>query len=283
MTTAIRSELRTLITAAQQAIRDCEEHPAAGTLGELKERLENFPGDDLDQDAFDALDKACRLLSEAITCPEMSSTLDVIYAMNVMLRDGAEAKPEEEPTVAAVVVLTSQCLTHFQETARTDIAKTAWERAYCNGVAAIAVLTKELPGYPDDWDQGVTHRVNHAVEAFLAAVRRAVAYRALYVARDALVDVAESALLFPIGGRQPVRGMEGLGWSRRIGGALYVFEVTGRRPLEKAPAGMIVATRVDLETGQREERHALPRTFGGGVNGGYGKHRAAEDKELERI
>ncbi|WP_330335862.1 hypothetical protein [Streptomyces sp. NBC_00557] len=94
-----------------------------------------------------------------------------------------------------------------------------------------------VPGYPDDWDQRVTHRVTYAVDDFLVAVRTAIPYPALFAARDALVEAAESALLFPIGGRQPIRGMQGLGWSRRIGGALYVFEVTGPRPLENAPDG----------------------------------------------
>lgn len=276
MSTAIRSELRPLIAAAQQAIRECEKDPDAGALGRVRDRLKALPDVVWKGGAFDDLYKADRLLSAAITCAETSSVIDVNYELGVMLNEQPEQTPEEEPTLAAVIVLTGQCYDRFRRLGRADVDKAAWERAYRRGVAAISVLMKELPTFPDDWDAGTTHRVQYAVEAFVTAVHRAVAYRAMYAAREALVEVAESALLFPIGCRQPVRGMEGNGWSRRIGGALYLFTVYGSRPLEKAPAGMITATRVDLETCQQTELHVLPRDP-------QARHRAEEDAALERI
>jgi hypothetical protein len=283
MSTAIRSELRPLLAAARETIWKCEEDPNAGTLNQVVERLEAFPGNDLDGDAFEALDTAARLASAAITCPETSSTIDVVYETEVMFREGPAEKPEEDPAVAAVIILTGQCFTRFAEGTRSDVDTAAWERAYRKGVAVLALLMKELPDFPE-WDRSVSYRLHRALDEFLADVHRAIAYRALFFARAALVEVAESALLFVIGGRQPVRGLEGRAWSRRIGGATYLFQVSGPRPLEKAPAGLIIVTRMDPETSQPTELHALPRYYDGSpASGGYSKHRAAEDAALDRI
>jgi hypothetical protein len=273
MTTAIRSELRPLISNASAAIRECEQDPQAGALSSVWDALKAFPGNDLDQDVFESLDKAATLVSAAITCTERGHEVDVLVSLAVMQNEGPQEKPEEEPTVAAVIALTGLCHARFEELSYFDMAKRAWERAYRKGVAALGVLMRDLPDAPDI---DLT-RICHAVDAFLADVNRAIGYRPLFEARKALVEAADSALLFPVGGRQPAWGLEGRGWRRRIGGAEYRFEVTDARPLEKAPGGLIVVTRIDLETGQESPCHVLPRRFE------YGPHRAAEDAVLERI
>lgn len=282
MTTDIRNSLAPLIRSAQAAVRACEQDPRAGTLRTVIEHLEPFLVDDLDPEVYELVDRAAALAAAAITCPETSGTVEVNYELGVMLNEGPEEKTEDDPTVAAVIALTGQCFARFKEAARTDVDKAAWGRAYKAGVKALGILMKLLPDY-QEWSGSESFRVSSAVDRFLAAVHRAIAYEALYGVRAALVEVAESVLLFPIGGRQPVQGMEGRGWSRRIGGALYRFEVIEARPLENARAGLIVATRVDLETGEHEERHALPRRWDNGPHGGYGPHRVAEDAELARI
>jgi hypothetical protein len=197
--------------------------------------------------------------------------VDLAYESEVMYREGPEESAQDEPTFAVVVRLTAMCHARFAGLSRTDLCKAPWERSYRKGVAALGVLMEEIADAPE-WN---AHRVEATMLAFEADVRRAIAYRALYAARDALVKVAETAGLFVIGGRQPVRGLEGRGWVRRIGNALWQFEVTEARPLEKARGGLIVATLV--APGAAKERHALPRRFE------YGPHRAAEDAALERI
>ncbi|MBG7704875.1 hypothetical protein HCJ76_44140 [Streptomyces sp. MC1] len=279
MSTAIRSELRPPITAAQAAVRAWEKDPRAGTLTAVRDSLEAFPGNELSDGAFQALDHVARQVSAAISSPETSSVINVHIALHGLSHRGPQEKPEEEPTVAAVVALTAQCWGRFAALGRTEVNKRAWERAYKRGVTVLGVLMAELPNASDM----NMHRVTIAVNTFIAAVQRAVGYRAMYEAREALVKVAEDGGLFVIGGRQPVQGMEGRGWSRRIGGFLYRFEATGDRPLEGAPAGMVIATRVDENTGEAEERHALPRYFDGEGLAEYGKHRAAEDDALRRI
>ncbi|MEU5181195.1 hypothetical protein AB0G49_14195 [Streptomyces longwoodensis] len=273
MTTDTRTELRALISTAKAAIRDCEKDPVAGTLSTVFDALHSIPGSDLDRDAFEALDEAARLVSGAITGAETGAVINLHMALHVMQHEGPQEKPEEEPTVAEVIALTAMCRARFEKLRHFDMAKSAWERAYRKGVAALGVLMRDLP---DAEDINLVP-ICHAVDAFVADVHRAVAYRPLFEARNALVKAADAAGLFVIGGRQPAWGLEGRGWRQRIGGAEYRFEVTGPRPLDRAPGGLILVTRVDLETGQESPRHVLARRFE------YGPKRADEDAALARI
>lgn len=165
--------------------------------------------------------------------------------------------PGDDPAVAALLNMVGRCITRHESTMPGDIDRMAWMAAYQAGVTLLEEFLRALRRHRKRGGELRLLLPYTAKYAFDAAVGRAVAYRALYVTRNALTLAAVDFGLFPIGGRQPVPNSP-RGWSRFIGSAVYRFEVTEPRPLDGAPVGMVVAVRIDPVTGQRSERHAFP-------------------------
>ncbi|MER7937839.1 MULTISPECIES: hypothetical protein [unclassified Streptomyces] len=261
MNTDARPALRSLISEANKAIRTCERDVTPRTLSDVRVALRVIPCDSLALEVSEALMRAAHLVSEAVTSAEMGATIDVNAAVGAWSLDEEwpEPKPEDDPTIAEIITLTGMCRARFDALRHWDLAKTAWARAYRAGVTALRTLVDQLPHE----EEANLHLCRSAVDVFVEAARRAVAYRALFEARQALIAAADDAGLFVIGGRQPAWNLEGRGWRRRIGSAEYRFEVTGSRPLEGAPGGLIFVTRVDLTSGQESPHRVMVRSPSG--------------------
>ncbi|MGA5411514.1 hypothetical protein ACPCSC_30205 [Streptomyces lavendulocolor] len=236
VTAAIReaatSAMRELLTAGQEAVRAAEHRGSPETVRALDTALCALPLLDMDDQAERILNDALMAVTRAEDAEEWQLLTDVEHAVSRLMHepDGATL---EHPAVLAVGRLAVQCSIRVEK-AGAAVAW-AWGRGYLAGVEALRMVTGAIRGERDG------RALDKAVTEFLAAVRRAIPYAALYETRRALVEFARSNGLFVIGMRQtmPPGRWE---YARRIGNAVYLFEIV---PLlvEGHPYGSVAVRR----------------------------------------
>ncbi|MER5615944.1 hypothetical protein [Streptomyces sp. NPDC002215] len=227
MTTTVRTTLYPLITAGQSVVRDTERHATRKMLSAIDGALCALPVNEMDDQADRILHGAIRAVSLAEDAEEWTLLSDVEHTVSRFLHEPDDATMEH-PSVRAVVLLTSECGSRYGERIEDPIERTtwvasperrAWNRAYLLGLEALRELETAIEG------TGTGRTLDKAMTEFLAAVRRAIPYAALYETRRALVEVARSYGLFVVGMRQPMPTNGRWEWARRIGSATYLFEV----------------------------------------------------------
>ncbi|MEU6632916.1 hypothetical protein ABZ905_32220 [Streptomyces parvus] len=216
MSSTTRTNLHNLITAAQSAVRAAESHGSPDTLRGIDAALCALPVNDMDGRADCALYAAIRAVSVAEDAEEWELLADVEHQVSRLMiePDGAT---DEHPAVLAVVRLVERC-GFRQEKAGAAVAR-AWDRGFMSGLQAMRKVMGAIGGGTDG------RALDGAVTEFLAAVRRAIAYSALYEARGALAEAARSYGLFVVGMRQTLPPEGRWEYARRIGSAYYLFEV----------------------------------------------------------
>jgi hypothetical protein len=241
MSTYARTELRVLITAVQAAVRAVEADPQPVTLRDLDAALCALPLDDLDDDADQAVRDAVALVSDARDSSVFVRLHETAKALEE-LGQGAMPPLHEHPAMKSAVLLLSRCYAEAGNWPDGSAFRRAWSRAAAEGLPVLRAVVEFPDASPSD------DTVKRRVAEWSAAVRRAVAYRALYKAREALVKAARGYGLFPIGGRQPLPdGFHGA-WTREIGQETYRFEVTPPDLSGGAPFGWVLVTRTsDME------------------------------------
>ncbi|AWI32647.1 hypothetical protein DDW44_30475 [Streptomyces tirandamycinicus] len=239
--------MRPYVAAIHDALRAVEERASTETLGKLSAALRNVPGNELGDVAFRAVDRADRLATHAMDSDEFEAVRRVETAVSQLIHDGPTGAVQDDPAFVALLELVSTCIAHTDESA--SVFAKAWDRAYWHGVEALSIVMRVVRR-----EEVGTGEFDRRMTAFLTAARRAIAYRALSEARDAVALAAADFGLFPIGGRQAVADDEHA-WTRRIGSALYRFTVTRPYNGDGAPLGLVVAVRIGPSNAV--ERHAL--------------------------
>lgn len=245
MSSTDRASLYALITAGQSAVRAAEDYGAPDSVRGLDKALCDFPVTDMDENASRVLYGALRAVALAEDAEEWMLLSDVEHQVSRFLvkPDGATL---EHPSVRAVVLLTSQCGSRYSERFEDPIKRRAWstsperrawQRAYLFGLEALGELTSAIRGSANG------RALDKAMTAFLAAVRRAIPYAALYEARRALVKAARTYGVFVIGMRQPMPVNGRWEWARRIGSATYLFEVELPH-MDGDPYGAVAVRRI---------------------------------------
>lgn len=234
MTTVTRADLRVLITSAQGAVRAVEDRGSRKTIAALRDAL--LPmytrrGEGPHRQAFmDALGEAELSLRAAAASGTWDLLTDVEQTVSRFWHepDGATL---DHPALQAITTLTVRF-----ETDDRSIFGAANERAHYAGLDAMRALSSAINGAANG------RQLDKAVTEFLAAVRRAIPYMALYDTRRALVEAAWAYGLFPVGMRQPESPESLWDWSREIGGALHLFELVGPG-IEGHPFGAVATVR----------------------------------------
>jgi hypothetical protein len=223
--------LRELISVGQSVVRGVEESGSPAGLRRLDWALSQLPATELDRQAEYSRWKALEAVGRAEDAEEWDLLGDVEHAVTHLIRlSGATL---EHRAVRAIGTLTIRCSIR-EGSAGAAMAK-AWNRGYMLGLEALRAVTDVIYGTGD------VRALDKAVTAFLAAVRRAIPYTALYETRRALTEAARAYGLFVIGMRQPMPPGR-WEYARCIGTAVYLFEIVP--PLvEGHPYGSIAVRR----------------------------------------
>ncbi|MGW7090004.1 hypothetical protein ACWGH2_41845 [Streptomyces sp. NPDC054871] len=235
MNTDVRTTLYPLITAGQSAVRAAEQHGSPKTVAGLDKALGDLPVAQMDDQADHALHDALRAVGRAYDAEEWELLAVAERAVSQLIHepDGATL---EHPAVMAVAMLTSRCAFYSKRVGAGVGA--AWNRGYMLGLEAMGAVNGSVYGYTT----GKT--LDKAMVEFLAAVRRAIPYAALYATRNVLAAAARSYGLFVVGMRQPPAIVGGRWeWERVIGDATYLFEVE-QPMIGGAPYGAVAFKRI---------------------------------------
>ncbi|MEU1221295.1 hypothetical protein [Streptomyces microflavus] len=230
---SVTAAMRELLAAGREAVRAAEHRGSPETVAGLDEALRALPLLDMDGQAHRVLNYALMVVARAEDAEEWTLLADVERAVSRLMHepDGATL---EHPAVLAVGNLAMQCSTRERETG-TAVGR-AWGRGYMAGMEALRMVTAAIRGERDG------RALDKAVTEFLAAVRRAIPYAALYETRRALVEFARTYGLFVIGMRQTLPPDGRWEYARRIGSAVYLFEIVP--PLvEGHPYGSVAVQR----------------------------------------
>jgi hypothetical protein len=242
---AARTELYPRIIAGQNAVRAVEIYATPDDVATLYGVLCGLPVNVLDDQADRILHDAIRALALAEDAEEWALLNDVKQRVAQYLREPGAATMAH-PAVQAVIQLTSGCGSRFGRQIGDPIERTmwevnperrAWERAYLLGLEVLRELSAAIYG------EGPQQGLYKELQDFEGAVRRAIAYGALYEARRALVEVARSYGLFVVGMRQPTPVGGRWEWARRIGSATYLFEVEPPH-INGDPYGAVAVLRI---------------------------------------
>ncbi|MFH8257885.1 hypothetical protein [Streptomyces roseolus] len=207
--------LRPYVTGTQAAARAVEERPARDTLQDLDAALCAMPVDAMDDVAETFLHDAIRAVSLAEDTEEWAQLGDVRRELAVLVADPRGATMEH-PAVKALIVLLARCM---ERSGRKETDRPRWEGAYSAGLTLLRNINEVINSAEDP------RVLSTADMAFLSRVEHAIVSRALYETREALAATARAYGLFVIGMRQPAPEGSWADWTRRIGGAVYRFEV----------------------------------------------------------
>lgn len=247
MTTTTGPGLRALITAGQEAVRAAERCGSPQTVAAVDRALCHLPVTELDDLADRLLHDALRALNRAEDAEEWPLLADAKWAVSELLNQPGGATLHH-PAVKAVATLAFQSALAQKGTAEGTAEYTAWERAWFLGLEAMRATSGVVYGEKSGRELGKRS------EEFFTAVRRAVPYAALVIARDVLAEAARAYGLPVIGMRQPLPATSRWDWSRRIGDAVYRFGVMP--PLfEGHPYGCVAVQRLARDGGDGPVRH----------------------------
>jgi len=232
MTTTTRTDLYRLITAGQAAVRAAEHHSSPKTVAGLDKAVSALPLTDMDDQADRILHTALKQVARAEDAEEWQLLEAAEHAVSRLIHepDGATL---EHPAVRAVTELAIRC--GWKHDQAGEAVAASWNRGYLAGIEALGAVTGLIHGSSD------APALDKAMVVFLTAVRRAIPYAALYETRRALVEAARTYGMFVIGMRQPMPPGGRWEWARRIGSAVYLFEV--EPPLMDGDPGGAVAVR----------------------------------------
>ncbi|MEU3502614.1 hypothetical protein ABZ726_18250 [Streptomyces hundungensis] len=230
---------RSTVTRLRAALQDVESEPSPASLIRLDAAIADVSLVPLSDRAERIVRASLEMVSEAAWSDAFDCLKNLTSAMESMLQESFPPLPVyKHPTTQAAVTLVTRCYGERDTFPKDSAFYRAWDRAVEASFAALRSVTSYLYGETDRVS------VRRCAETCVAAVGRAVAYRALYVVRKAHVQVAHCYGLFPIGGRQPLPDLYDGAWTRELGSAKYRFEVTPPDFLGGAPHGWVLVTRV---------------------------------------
>ncbi|MEU1597962.1 hypothetical protein ABZ468_35310 [Streptomyces sp. NPDC005708] len=242
---------RLLITTGQTVVRAAEQYGSRETVTAVHAALRTLPVIDLDEQAHSILLGALEATAKAVRATEWTLLVDVEQTVSPLVNPGGHVF-SDHPAVIAMTRLINACTT--RQAAYTvpgcpngTITAAAWQRAAQAGIYARGKLNAVLNGvlFPRQMDD--------AMADFRTAVRRAIPYEALYETRRALVEAARCYQLFVVGMRQPMPA-DSLGeWARRLGEAVYLFEVLP--PQLGQPHGSVAVQRIRQDGTADPVRH----------------------------
>lgn len=225
--------LRPLITTGQAAVRAAEQHGSPSTVSGVDRALCQLPVTDMDAQAHRILHDALRALAYAEDAEEWQLLAAAEHAVSRLVHEPNGATLEH-PAVRAVGELAIRCGIRHDRAGDTEAP--AWHRGYLAGMETLGAVTGLI------YRSSNGRALDKAMTEFVAAVRRAIPYEALYEARQALVEAARTYNIFVIGMRQPMPFGGRWEWARRIGDAVYLFEV--EPPLvDGSPYGAVAVRR----------------------------------------
>ncbi|MER7761559.1 hypothetical protein [Streptomyces sp. NPDC097619] len=253
-------DLHGLIRAAQTAVRAVEDSPSPQSLAALDGALCLLPVHPLDAYAEVSLHRAMRAVALAEDAEEWGLLADAEREV-AALRETREHIGIEHPAVTTVSSLGLTCAERLKAPAGDPAEAKRWKRsperrAWDRGNHFSLEVLRHLPVFEGGRHAADNPPLDRAMDGFRTAVRRAIAYQALYLTREALTAAAASYRLFVIGMRQPLP--EGRwDWSRRIGTATYMFEVVPPLAIEAMfPYGSVAVVRIGEDGTRGDVRYA---------------------------
>ncbi|MFF4188151.1 hypothetical protein ACFYZ9_33650 [Streptomyces sp. NPDC001691] len=247
----IPAEERAALAAVRDAVRTVEDAPGPRTLHALDSAIADLTLTSLDDDAERTVRTALDRVSNAADSEVFGLLGTVDSAVTAVVRG---PRPPLDvfthPAPEAMVMLLNRLFIERNKLPQDSSFYRAWDRAVEEGFSTLRMLTSCLYG------EVSRLTLERSMAPLSAAVRRAVAYRALYTVRLAMVKVARCHRLFVIGGRQPLPDSFRGAWTRVLGAEKYRFEVTPSDLVGGAPYGWVLVTRVS--DGVRV--HVLPLT-----------------------
>ncbi len=244
-------EERAVLAAVRDAVRAVEDDPGPRTLLALDAAIADLTITSLDDDA----ERTVRIALDRVNDAAYSDVFDLLSALESAVTAMLQGpRPpltvHTHPAPAAMVVLLNRLYAVRNQFPQGTAFYRAWDRAVEEGFTVLRMITSCLYG------EVSRLAVERYIGPFSAAVRRAVAYRALHTVRLAMVKVARCHRLFVIGGRQPLPDSFEGAWTRTLGAAKYRFEVTPSDMVGGAPFGWVLVTR----TSDGVRVHALALT-----------------------
>ncbi|WP_404949091.1 hypothetical protein HFP70_35500 [Streptomyces sp. ARC14] len=235
---SVTAAMRELLADGREAVRAAEHRGSPETVAGLDKALSALPLLDMDDQADRVLNYALAVVARAEDAEEWKLLTDVEHQVSRLMHepDGATL---EHPAVLAVGKLAARC--GFREAKAGAAVARAWDRGFMSGLEALRKVTGAIGGETNG------RALDKAVTEFLAAVRRAIPYAALYETRRALVEFARSYGLFVIGMRQTLPPDGRWEYARQIGSAVYLFEIVP--PLVEGHPYGSVAVRRDAADG----------------------------------
>ncbi|MEU5181196.1 hypothetical protein AB0G49_14200 [Streptomyces longwoodensis] len=255
---------RAAIVELRGAIKATGADPSPATLARLDAALADLPLGALDDSGERTVRAALGVVSQAEDSPLFAYLEKAQKAVAEMLSKGPSALPvHTHPAVLAVLELVGPCYALPGDWEKGSADRRAWDRAAEASFELLRGVTSFL------YSEGGKFRVHRALEACSVAVRRAVAYRALFWARHAAVKAAQGMGVFVIGGRQPLPDEFHGAWTQVLGSATYRFDVTPPDLLGGAPYGHLVVTRLSEDADGADDTtvHTLALTDRGWSGG----------------
>ena len=222
---------RFAIAELRNAIRTAESDPSPASLSRLDAALACLPLNLLEDDAERMVRGALATVEQARDSHTFVLLSTVLDTTEEMLTDGPTLMPvHTHPAPPAAVELVNHCYEQRDGWPEGSAFYRAWDRAV---EAAFGLLSSVVSFL---YRERAAGHVKRSAQDCTAAVQRAIAYRPLFLAREAMANAARGYGLFVIGGRQPLADEFHGAWTREIGAAVYRFEVT--------PYGWLIVTRL---------------------------------------
>ncbi|WP_433860240.1 hypothetical protein [Streptomyces kronopolitis] len=220
MTTAVAVDHRTMLLALRAAIRTARQNPEPSTLGALSRALLALPTESFHW----SLEDGHQRVLKAVEFAEGSQLFPRIDHMDDAVTDLTRMVPSWTPayaTVAMADTLRLLAVCHDRRADMEDRPLDPWSRAAEAGTRLVAIMLRRTDARPAD-----ALMVRTAAE-FAARMRMAVASGAVLGASNLASEAARVYRLFPIGPRMPFENGGSPGWTRRVGGTTYRFELLG--------------------------------------------------------
>ncbi|MEV0487310.1 hypothetical protein AB0I69_42760 [Streptomyces sp. NPDC050508] len=220
MTTAVAVDSRTSLLALRAAVRAVRQNPEPSTLGALHLAVQALPTESFHWNLEDGHQRVLKSVEFA----EESHLFPRIGHMNDAVTDLTRTLPSWTPayaTVAMADVLRLLAVCHDHRADMEDHPLDPWSRAAEAGARLVAIMLRRTDARPAD-----ALMVRTAGE-FAALMRTAVAANAVLGASNLAKEAARVYGLFPMGPRMPFENGGTAGWTRRLGGTTYRFELLG--------------------------------------------------------
>ncbi|MFI9052473.1 hypothetical protein [Streptomyces sp. NPDC053427] len=220
MTTAVAVDHRTPLLALRAAVRAVRENPGPSTLGALSRAILALPTESFHwrlEDGHQRVLKTVELAEESQLFPRIDHMGDAVTDLTRMM-------PSWTPAYATVAMDDVLRLLATCRERRSDMEEhplDPWSRAAEAGTRLLAIMLRRTDARPAD-----ALMVRTAAE-FAARMRTAVASGAVLGASYLASEAARVYGLFPMGPRRPFENGGSPGWTRRIGGTPYRFELLG--------------------------------------------------------